>query len=277
MYDEYGNWVDEDDELGAMDVDEIFEELDLGAVARDHRGGVTRPPVRALPRPAGVPGRTVPTRGVPPRSVPSRVNTRPAGGYGGYQGQTGYNQADIDAIIQRSQQVEDQVAAINRATKKAQLKQAIESKMEAALRSLVGGGAGIGQGLVNLPPERGDTWKTIVPITGSSLAAGATVTISVEPQAFFRFQYLSVPPSQAADVTIGDVKVANVTQLVLSGDLSGEHFPPPTGNSVPDTFQGAWCAPSNKIEVSVTNISGAALTPRFALFGDAARALPAMR
>ena len=108
--------------------------------------------------------------------------------------------------------------------------------------------------------------RQYLPIASSSIAAGASATITVAPQTLFRGRRLSVPAAIAPSFLIDDLKVGNVSQGAAAGSVPAESF---VANATgEDNIQMDTASPGKTISINVTNTSGGALTFRATLFGD---------
>lgn len=98
----------------------------------------------------------------------------------------------------------------------------------------------------------------------TTVAAGASATIRVQPQEPFKGKRLVVPSSIGANFTIDDIRVGNRSQLVVSGALPALTFSE-QGWGVEVNLDTAQV--SQFIELDVTNISGASQVFRGSLIG----------
>ncbi len=99
----------------------------------------------------------------------------------------------------------------------------------------------------------------------STVPAGATSTISVQPQCLFRGERLVLGSTSAAGFLILDLKVGKNSQFAASGAHPGEAFGP-TAFGVDlkcDTAQI-----SNTVSIQVQNITGGALRFNATFFGS---------
>ncbi len=97
-----------------------------------------------------------------------------------------------------------------------------------------------------------------------TVAAGASVVITVRPQMLFRPNRLLVPDAIAPSFTIDDIKIGNRSQFASSGAIPAAAF----GESVDDDLLMDTIQTSQDIVITVTNVSGGAVQFRAALFGD---------
>lgn len=111
--------------------------------------------------------------------------------------------------------------------------------------------------------------RQVLPMASTgTVAAGASVTITSRPQSIaFKPERVVIPSTIAALFTVDDIKVGNKSQFVQSGSLPGEAFLPTLfdGQMEMDTVQT-----SQDFVMQITNISGAAVQFRAAVYGKSA-------
>lgn len=120
--------------------------------------------------------------------------------------------------------------------------------------------------LVNKPPQ----YDGEIPLgfdSGANIAAGATATISTNPQVLFRPQRFVVPASIASSFTVDDIKIGNQSMFPNSTPNPAETFSQ-LGVGVGMKLRTAQIAMA--VSVDVTNISGAAARFRATMIGTAA-------
>lgn len=97
-----------------------------------------------------------------------------------------------------------------------------------------------------------------------NIAAGASASVTTNPQTLFKPVRFVVPTTIAAFFTLDDVKVGNVSQFPSSNPIPCEAF-------VPGMFGGGLSLrtvnPAINLQVTVTNIDAAAHDFRAAFFG----------
>jgi len=107
--------------------------------------------------------------------------------------------------------------------------------------------------------------KWYLPLTVTLAATvGATGTSENEPQRPFRGVRVFIPASVASDVVVTDFKVANQSQFVADGRVSGELFVPDAVDGMV-CFQATWS--TNKYALQLENLTAVALTINAALLG----------
>lgn len=111
--------------------------------------------------------------------------------------------------------------------------------------------------------------RQVLPMASTgAVAAGTSVTITSRPQTIaFKPERVIIPSTIAPLFTVDDIKVGNKSQFVQSGSLPGEAFLPTLfdGQMEMDTVQT-----SQDFVMQITNISGAAVTFRAAVYGKSA-------
>lgn len=126
--------------------------------------------------------------------------------------------------------------------------------------------AAAGPALVPTRPSRID--ETPLPVTATSVAAGATATISINSQIIFAPRRLIVPESIAPFFTIDAFSVGNVPLFAGNGSIPAEAFRP---DSVNPNVRKITAQPGVPITVQVTNIDAVVHTFRGAIFGEGAQ------
>lgn len=111
--------------------------------------------------------------------------------------------------------------------------------------------------------------RQVLPMESTgTVAAGASVTITSRPQTIaFKPERIVIPSTIAPLFIVNDVKVGNRSQFVQSGSLPGEAFLPTLfdGQMEMDTVQT-----SQDFVMQITNVSGAAVQFRAAVYGKSA-------
>ena len=102
------------------------------------------------------------------------------------------------------------------------------------------------------------------PVTATIVAGGASATIAATPQTLFRPERLVVPASLAPSFVLTDLKVGNVSQFPNAGELPLEIF---AQTGVDCTIELDTVNPALNLSVTVTNITGGALTFRAGFIG----------
>jgi len=102
------------------------------------------------------------------------------------------------------------------------------------------------------------------PVTATVVAGGASATIAATPQTLFRPERLVVPASLAPSFVLTDLKVGNVSQFPNAGELPLEIF---AQTGVDCTIELDTVNPALNLSVTVTNITGGALTFRAGFIG----------
>lgn len=101
-------------------------------------------------------------------------------------------------------------------------------------------------------------------VSSGTIAAGASQTVTTQPQTLFKPMRFVVPTTIAPFFTLDDVKVGNVSQFPSSNPIPCEAF-------VPGMFGGGLSLrtvnPAINLQVTVTNIDVVAQTFRGAFFG----------
>lgn len=100
----------------------------------------------------------------------------------------------------------------------------------------------------------------------TTIAAGATVNIIVQPQVAFKGKRLVIPSDFAGAVLVNDIKIGNNSQLPSSNPLPGRAFTE-MAFGVNIDFDTAQI--SQQISMSITNTSGASITFSACIFGIA--------
>lgn len=114
--------------------------------------------------------------------------------------------------------------------------------------------------------KRGD--QTLLGLSSSPIAAGASMTINVTPVVFFYPTRLAVPPSIAEFFTVDEFVVGNVPMFGALGSISAETLIP---EALGDMFAKVTAGPGVPISLRVTNIDAAAHTFRATLWGVGAQ------
>ena len=127
-----------------------------------------------------------------------------------------------------------------------------------------GGGQRVPPGLRVLQKRKDTLFQQPLPITATSVAAGATAVISMQPQRTIRVERIVVPRSLTDDFVINSVNVGQEPQFVADGSLPEHIFAP---DEVGICLKGDTANVGNLITVSVTNTSAGALTFRGAILG----------
>jgi hypothetical protein len=95
----------------------------------------------------------------------------------------------------------------------------------------------------------------------TALLANATAVITVNPQLPFKLLRLSTP---STNITVDNIQIGTVSQFVAAGGIPSEVFAP---NSIGIDLKGDTAVPGVQIQITVTDVSGAANTFRGAFFG----------
>lgn len=99
------------------------------------------------------------------------------------------------------------------------------------------------------------------------IAVGASVTITSRPQVLFKGQRLSVPSDIAGSFVVDDLKVGKDSQFVAEGSIPARCL---QENAISNDFELDTAQISQDVSISVTNIGGAPVTFRAALWGQVA-------
>lgn len=95
----------------------------------------------------------------------------------------------------------------------------------------------------------------------TALAANATAVLTVTPQLPYKLMKLSTP---SQNITVDNIQIGTVSQFVAAGGVPSECFIP---NAVDSELKGDTCVPGVQIQITVTDVSGAANTFRACLWG----------
>lgn len=123
-----------------------------------------------------------------------------------------------------------------------------------------------GPQLVQRQPGRID--ETPLPVTATSVAAGASADIAMNAQIIFSPRRLIVPDSIASFFTIDAFSVGNVPLFAGNGSIPAEAFRP---DSVNPNVRKVTAQPGVPITIRVTNVDAVAHTFRAAVFGEGAQ------
>lgn len=118
--------------------------------------------------------------------------------------------------------------------------------------------------------EEQPTHSRVFPLgfeSATTIAGGASATITSRPQVIFKGQRLVVPSDVAGTFVLDDVKVGKDSQFVAEGSIPARVL---QENAVDVAFELDTAQISQDISISVTNIGGAPATFRAALIGQAA-------
>jgi len=118
--------------------------------------------------------------------------------------------------------------------------------------------------------EEQPTHSRVFPLgfeSSTTIAAGASATITSRPQVIFKGQRLVVPSDVAGSFVLDDVKVGKDSQFVAEGSIPARVL---QENAVDVAFELDTAQISQDISISVTNIGGAPVVFRAALIGQAA-------
>lgn len=110
--------------------------------------------------------------------------------------------------------------------------------------------------------------RQILPIPATTVGAGASVTVTLQPQRAFRVERLvlasSVSPSQ---VVVSDISVGAERQFVSAGDVPLSAF---SADAVGTGLRGDTAQPGTTVTVTLRNLGGSAETISGAFFGSSA-------
>lgn len=95
----------------------------------------------------------------------------------------------------------------------------------------------------------------------TALAAGASAVLTVTPQLPYKLMRLSTPSLQ---ITIDNIQIGTVSQFVAAGGVPSECMAP---NARDAELKGDTCVPGVQVQITVTDVSGAANTFRACLWG----------
>lgn len=101
--------------------------------------------------------------------------------------------------------------------------------------------------------------------SNGTVAAGATVVITAQPQTMFRPKRLVIPSSVAPSFSIQDIKIGNQSQLVASGAIPGALY---SELAVGASQRYDTANPGILISLTVTNNSAGPLLFNAAMVGD---------
>lgn len=156
------------------------------------------------------------------------------------------------------------------ARQKAQVRQA--ARQVVAARAAMGPrqGAGVLAGFGSVQAVRQSAPDHIrgrvLPVESASIAAGASAVINIQPQEDIRPERF-IYGGASSTFTISDIRIKNRPQLSQAGNLAADIF----GPAAQDTrLNFDACPVGGLIQVTVTNISGAAAVFRGAFLGSAA-------
>ena len=103
-------------------------------------------------------------------------------------------------------------------------------------------------------------------ITPTNIGAGASLSINVQPQTYFRAERLFVPATIGPFFSIRDIKVGNVSQFPANVEVPAEIF---SQTGVDTDIRLDTNDPSIFLSVDILNISLAAAVFRGAFIGTA--------
>lgn len=126
--------------------------------------------------------------------------------------------------------------------------------------------APLGPRLRETMPSRID--ETPLPVTATSVAAGATAVIPITSQIIFEPKRLIVPDSIAPFFTIDDFRVGNVPLFAGAGSVPAEAFSP---QSVNPNIRKITANPGVQVILTVTNLDAVAHIFRAVVFGEGAQ------
>jgi hypothetical protein len=95
----------------------------------------------------------------------------------------------------------------------------------------------------------------------TNLLAGASAVLTVTPQLPYKLMRISTP---STNITIDNIQIGTVSQFVAAGGVPSECMAP---NAINAELKGDTCVPGVQIQITVTDVSGAANTFRACLWG----------
>lgn len=115
------------------------------------------------------------------------------------------------------------------------------------------------------------TWFTGVPFSGT-IPATSTLAIPQNPQRWFMGTRLVTSDALAPSIEVSDIKVANASQLIASGNVPGAALIP--GLFLEQNFSTTWCPPAQQLLLEVVNTTGVAVDFLAVYFGYASMTSP---
>jgi len=165
---------------------------------------------------------------------------------------------DLDALVSGDIVGADIVGAVRRKPKRVKLVRRATNRLPAAQVQR--------QGLAYEPTKYGTWRESVVGIDSgaTTIAAGASRTIIVQPQVPFRAERFMVSSAIAGSFVIDDIKVGKNSQFLAAGSVPGTAF---SELAVGAGLHLDTAEVAQNISVSVTNTSGGALRFLGAFYG----------